>query len=137
VLAAGFRSRGLARVFAEGWGERAREFQLQAVAGSIEQIDRVDVEISHAIVVLGRVQDARVSEADRERWWRRFGVPVFEQIIGERGELLAAECEAHDGLHLVDEAGRSLGGELDESPCGCGRKSPRLKFEEKKIAAGR
>ena len=33
-----------------------------------------------------------------------FRVPVFEQVIGKSGKLLAAECEAHDGLHVASPA---------------------------------
>jgi hypothetical protein len=67
-----------------------------------------------------------LSAAERERLWRAFRVPIFEQIIGPDGELLAAECEAHDGLH-VEAAGFSWDAyRMERAPCGCGRKTPRL-----------
>jgi hypothetical protein len=51
---------------------------------------------------------------------------VFEQIIGPNGELLAAECEAHDGLHIEVPGLRWDGYRVELAQCGCGRKTPRL-----------
>lgn len=92
-----------------------------------------------------------LSEATRELLWRTFQVPVFAQLVGPAGEVLAWECEAHDGLHM--EASRGVcefsSGELlvtslvslrrpalrlrtgltaavAEEPCPCGVSSPRL-----------
>jgi hypothetical protein len=53
-------------------------------------------------------------------------VPVFEQVIGKSGKLLAAECEAHDGLHVASLALSLHGEPVDDSPCPCGRKTPRI-----------
>jgi hypothetical protein len=67
-----------------------------------------------------------LAPVDREALWRAFHVPVFEQIIGARGQLLAAECEAHDGVHIRMEGVTAPGFALDESPCACGLKTSRL-----------
>ena len=68
----------------------------------------------------------RLTENDRESLWRDFRLPVFEQIIGPSGDLLAAECEAHDGLH-VESSDLPLEREtVDRSPCPCGRTTPRI-----------
>lgn len=92
---------------------------------------------------------------DRDLFWRTFQVPVFEQFRGFQGELLAAECDCHDGMHIEEDAaaweqrmdGRDellvtstgnlrypvlrlatgLRGRLDRSPCPCGRTAPRLR----------
>ena len=140
VLMAGFRASKTVRVFEQGWCAAARAFAPQAIAGTLAQVEMADAEITHAIVIVGRLKDARLSEADRERLWRRFHVPVFEQIVGERCELLAAECEAHAGLHIEStiEPGALAGiAEIDAAPCGCGRKTPRLKTGGKSVAARR
>lgn len=90
---------------------------------------------------------------DRDRFWQAFRVPVFEQYRGFSHELLAWECEAHDGLHvagdnvIVENAARTgellitclacdeyalfrLGSEMTarivKTPCGCGVDTPRL-----------
>ncbi len=67
-----------------------------------------------------------MTEADRENLWSAFRVPVFEQVIGKSGKLLAAECEAHDGLHIASPALPLHRESLDDSPCPCGRKTPRI-----------
>ena len=70
------------------------------------------------VTVHSRVDRGLLREADRDSLWRAFELPVFEQIRGLDGELLAWECEAHTGLHLhaehaVAEApGNGGGGEL-------------------------
>jgi hypothetical protein len=132
VLIPGFRSHGSVRAFAEGWCEEAAKFAPQALAGTLEQLDAFVATASlpsHAIVVLGRWEDARVSEADRERLWKRFRVPVFEQIVGRHGVLLAAECEAHHGLHIESKIIGARWREthrIDESKCACGRTTARI-----------
>ncbi|HEY2843313.1 MAG TPA: hypothetical protein VGJ09_06670 [Bryobacteraceae bacterium] len=83
-------------------------------------------EFTHAVIVLACPGDPLLPDSDRALLWRAFRVPVFEQIVGPRGALLAAECEAHNGLH-VEAPGMSWDGyRLELAPCGCGRKSPRL-----------
>jgi hypothetical protein len=132
VLIPGIRSRGLARVFADGaegmLGE-VLKFEPQAMAGTLAQLEAMaaaGITLSHAVVVMGRWEDVRVTEADRERLWSRFRVPVFEQIIAEDGSLLAAECEAHDGLHIESDALRVDARDVNGSACACGRMTPRL-----------
>jgi hypothetical protein len=136
VLAACFRQPRLrtnypVRVFPRGWSEEVSAFAPAAVAASREQLlrlaaaDRPPV-FTHAVIALASPGDPMLSAAERERLWRAFRVPVFEQIIGPDGKLLAAECEAHDGLH-IEAPGLSWGGyRMEMSPCGCGRKTPRL-----------
>ena len=82
--------------------------------------------LTHAVIVLEHPGDALLSAGERERLWRAFRVPVFEQIIGPRGKLLAAECEAHDGLHVESPGLSCEGYRLELAVCGCGRKTPRL-----------
>jgi hypothetical protein len=82
--------------------------------------------ITHALIVLARPGAARLTEEQRDCLWQTFHVPVFEQIIGKSGELMAAECEAHDGLH-VESARLPIENEYVEAgPCPCGRKTPRI-----------
>ncbi|MFN0165953.1 MAG: hypothetical protein ACKV22_05925 [Bryobacteraceae bacterium] len=46
---------------------------------------------------------AFLAATDRDLLWQVFRVPVFEQYLGFDGRLVAWECEAHDGLHVVPE----------------------------------
>jgi hypothetical protein len=136
VLAACFRQSRLrpnypVRVFPDGWSEEVSAFAPAAIAAPREQLlglaaaDR-PVALTHAVIVLETRGDPLLSTAERAWLWRAFRVPVFEQIIGPDGELLAAECEAHEGLH-IEIPGLSWDGyKLELSSCGCGRKTPRL-----------
>jgi hypothetical protein len=129
VLMPGFRSKGSVRVFAEGWCAAAARYDPQAIAGTLAQFEAIAAtrfSPTHALIVLGRWEDARVTEADRDLLWTRFGVPLFEQIMADDSSLLAAECEAHQGLHILGGLDRAMAsGVIDESPCACGQASPR------------
>ena len=118
------------RIFAEGWGPEASAFAPAALVATFEQLCSLDRQsvpsLTHALIVLGRPGSDRLSEEDRDRLWKAFRVPVFEQVIGTSGELLAAECEAHDGLHLESPRLPLDDEYLDASPCPCGRKTPRI-----------
>jgi hypothetical protein len=136
VLAACFRQARFPvnapiRVFPQGWSQEAAAFAPAAVAATREQlvglaaVERPPL-ITHAVIVLQGFGDRPLAPDERELLWRAFRVPVFQQIIGPRGELLAAECEAHDGLHVETHGLAWEGYGLDSTPCGCGRKTPRL-----------
>lgn len=55
-----------------------------------------------AVFVITQVGAPVLAEADREILWRAFLLPVFELCVDNKGKLIAAECEAHDGWHLAD-----------------------------------
>ncbi len=118
------------RIFSGGWGPDAAAFEPAAIAGTYEQLRALDLRsapsLTHALIVLSRPGEGRLTEENRDRLWRTFGVPVFEQIVGRSGELLAAECEAHDGLHIESPHLRVGHEYVDASPCPCGRKTPRF-----------
>ena len=130
VLGPWFREAGTVRVFRRGWNQESSRFAPQAIAGTWRQLQELAqnraAQPTHAVIVIARAGMPLLSHADREQLWRAFQVPVFEQIVGVCGKLLAAECEAHDGLHLESEGVTAPGFLLDQSPCACGRKTPRL-----------
>jgi hypothetical protein len=126
VLVAGFEETRRVRVFPDGWGEAAERFEATSVAGplkALRQLARHEVELKHAIIVFTYEPGERLSDADRDWLWNMFGVPVFEQVFSEDHTLLAFECEAHEGLHVVKQAS---GWELDDLLCACGCKLPKL-----------
>jgi hypothetical protein len=127
------------RIFPHGWNVDAAAFAPAAVAGTIEQLNAVAREgipsLTHSIIILGRPEQHRMTDADREGLWSAFRVPVFEQVIGKSGKLLAAECEAHDGLHVASSDLPLHGESVDDSLCPCGRKSPRIAVTHRAIAA--
>ena len=144
VLVGGFRSRafrsgGQVRVFREGWSDEAAKFEPQAIAATLPQLDALagSVTLTHAVIVLRKQWEPGLNEAERDRLWRAFRVPAFEQIIAEDCKLLASECEAHDGLH-IESAKLAVGDhEIDRSVCPCGKTTPRLVGAERTEALRR
>lgn len=125
VLVPWFRPGGSLQVF-PGWTQEAQKFAPEAIAATLAQCEdlaRTGVpSLRHALVVLGRPGGPYLTENHREHFWSAFRVPVFEQIIAENGQVLAAECEAHDGLHVL---ATWMPENIDASACACGRKTPR------------
>ena len=79
---------------------------------------------AYGIVVFTGAGCGCLTEEDRDRVWRRWGVPVFEQMLGTDGSVAAEECDAHQGLHLRD--GIRWRGELMRDRCPCGVATPRI-----------
>ena len=138
VLSGGFRARGNIRVFPQGWCEESAVYRPAAIAGSKAQLTALlgvrPPSLTHAVIVVLRPGEKLVTENEREAFWRAFGVPLFEQIVDRSSRVLASECEAHDGLHIVDPGLdlKSLeleGYRLDATPCGCGKKTGRVRVE--------
>jgi hypothetical protein len=129
VLVGWFRERGNVRVFRHGWCEEAENFAPQVIAARWAQLETLIARglagPERTVVVLVRPREILPGVLERERLWRAFRVPVFVQIIGKRGELLAAECDAHDGLHVESQT-YTPEGPLEAAPCECGRTTPRL-----------
>jgi hypothetical protein len=81
-----------------------------------------------AIVVLTSLDDSPLTEDHRDLLWRAFGVPMFEQLRGGDGTVIARECEVHDGLHIEGSvAAFDLPGQVVSERCECGLETPRLK----------
>ncbi len=117
-------------MFAGGWSPEAARFAPAAIAATREQLLKLAedpaVRLTHAVIALARPGEILLTDADRDLLWRRFRVPVFEQIIGTDGEVLAAECEAHDGLHVEDSSREWAEFKVETAPCACGKSTPRL-----------
>ena len=73
---------------------------IRALAQSIEEGEIQWKPLRQALIVFNDVVRGPLSEADRDYFWKVFQVPIFEQFRGFAGELLAQECEAHEGMHL-------------------------------------
>ena len=124
------RKPGPVAVFPSGWCAEAAEFAPVAIAATREQLLKLAASdppaLAHALIVIHQPGEVFLTGEERERLWRAFRVPAFEQIIGPRGELLAAECEAHDGLHVEVSRLNWDQYRVETTPCACGRKTPRL-----------
>ncbi len=120
-------------------------FDLQRLAQTVRHGDIDLTTVDRAIFALTDSGSNPVSEKLREDLWRTFGVPLYELIVVPGCRLLASECEAHDGWHVqADASAYSIHGELvydvppvtrlhtgftgeiETSPCPCGRPTPRL-----------
>jgi len=129
ILRAGFQSSRSVRVFPEGWSDAARRFNPEAIAASLDDLLELarrhpEIELQSAVIVFTYDDSRCLTDADREMLWTAFGVPVFEQRLNTRNELLATECEAHTGLHVVGGNGSFP---LDTTPCPCGSDAPLLR----------
>jgi hypothetical protein len=165
VLASGFRAGRGVRVFPEPSRSKLIHFHPAVLAGPVGTLrhlaDAAEDQgapmprVSHGVVAFSGPHWAFLSDEARRLLWRVFEVPVFGQFLGLDGELLAWECEAHEGWHVreedaifdTDEGGgdpellvtslaslhrplirvaTGLSGRLERSACGCGRTCLRL-----------
>jgi hypothetical protein len=126
ILAPGFQETKLVRVFPAGWNEEAARFNPSSIAGPAERLrplSKLGLKLRHAVIAFTYDGQAGFSDDDRDLFWDSFGVPVFEQHLGPGNELLAMECEAHAGLHVMGDFGNLR---LDRNSCVCGNPAPRL-----------
>ncbi len=84
-----------------------------------------------AMVVFSSIGDGMISPHHRDQLWKAFGLPLFEQMRGWDGGIIASECEVHNGLHLEPDAASSfvdhgMAAELLAEHCDCGKETPRL-----------
>jgi hypothetical protein len=82
-----------------------------------------------AVLAFTGSRHGKLTDLERDLFWRVFRAPVFEQFHGPNGRLVAMECQAHAGLHLFGKnpAADGLNTAVDATLCGCGAISPRLK----------
>jgi len=126
ILAPGFQETKLSRVFPAGWNEAADRFQPTSIAGppgQLRRLAREGVRPQHSVVAFSYDGQEGLTASDRELFWKTFGVPVFEQLLSASNELIAMECDAHEGLHLV---GDFQGLKAGISTCPCGNPAPRM-----------
>jgi hypothetical protein len=120
VLVPGFRLRRGMLFFDEQHRADVARWKPQAVAGFLDQIMHIQAAPTHAIVAFSS-PGCPLTDADRDRLWRRFHVPIFEQIIAADRRLLAYECEAHSALHVVCPPEEVPAGEVRRGRCRCGK----------------
>jgi len=68
-----------------------------------------------------------LSPSERDILWELFEVPAYVLMLDDRGRVVAYECEAHSGLHLVSRLGETpFAAGIESSLCDCGRPGPRV-----------
>jgi len=126
VLAPGFQETKLIRVFPTGWNEEAAHFRPSSIAGPCEQLRQLtgeNLQLRHAVIALTYEGQSGLSDDDRDLFWDAFGVPVFEQRLGPGNELVAMECDAHAGLHVMGDYNSAR---ENRHSCACGNPAPLL-----------
>ncbi len=109
ILAPGFRQTATIKCFDPSDYNRIGKFKPQALAAPISVLRNMASEgvkwpsVSNVLVAFTGVAEGTLREEDRELLWQVYQVPVFEQFRGCDGHVIATECEAHDGLHVVSE----------------------------------
>jgi hypothetical protein len=83
---------------------------------------------THTVIAISQ-RPGQLSEAVRDSVWRDWGVPVLEQVMNQRGRVVASECLNRLGWHLTQEA------ELDHATCPCGSRQPLILRPEELPAA--
>ncbi|MEK7408593.1 MAG: hypothetical protein AAB225_26275 [Acidobacteriota bacterium] len=161
VLMNGFRPSLHVRALPNGLGRLLAWSQPEALAGPLEKLCLVAAAVeagqlslrslNRAVIVLTQLGKAGLGEQDREMLWQTFQVPVFEYLLGFANELLAWECDAHQGLHvlsseavferrgtrllctsLVDlsypvlRLATGVTASLEDGACACGEPGPRM-----------
>ena len=74
-----------------------------SVGCAVRELDSREASSFRALFVRTGLDEGLLTPLDRDTLWQRYGLPMFEHLIGMDGELLAFECETHDGLHIVEE----------------------------------
>jgi hypothetical protein len=174
VLMPGFEQTKSVKVLPADWRLLTR-FRPEALAASVGVLRMLAKAIDNGrgrlpslqcamIAFTGPWSDGLLHEADRELFWRIFQVPVFEQHLGPDGRVVAWECEAHLGLHLlptravIEDSDQhqllitsltdlrrpavrlrtQLAGSIANGDCPCGERSPKLlelRNEREELAA--
>jgi len=113
ILMANFKPASGIKVITQNWSEGLKRFGasalaapvkvLRSIAEAVEAGEQDPPLLGHFVVSFTGGNEGELSEDDRERFWRVFRVPLFEQRVGFDGRVIAHECEAHDGLHIMPE----------------------------------
>lgn len=162
VLMPGFEQTSAVKTFAQNWTQDLKRLGASALAAPVcvlrEMAATIELgqqemhALKHFVVSFTGGDHGELREEDRERFWRVFQVPVFEQRVGFDGRVVAHECEAHDGLHIVPESaafeetaesellmtsltdlryptlrvGTHMTRSIEHECCACGNAAPRL-----------
>jgi hypothetical protein len=139
----GFEQSSKVRIFADSRGKRLKRFGATALAAPVSKLRELAAAIEsgrdeirplrHFLVSFTGTDHGEIHEEDRERFWRVFQVPVFEQRLGFDGRMIAYECEAHHGLHIETDlryptlrVGTRMTARIQHDCCDCGNASARV-----------
>lgn len=135
ILDARFRLSGGMRIFGSSDLQSLIDYEPEALVAPSETVLMLAARkldgsfhlpsLQFAILALSSL-NGPLTTGQRDDLWTAFGVPVFEQLVGSDGKILARECEVHDGLHFEGSLPSGVSGEIITEQCECGLESPRL-----------
>ncbi len=109
--------------------------------------------VDTALYCLTNLGERPLTGGLRDEFWDVVGLPLFELFVGGDGQVLARECEAHEGWHVNENAaefcklagephlvvtrkghsgqrfepmGAGFAGDITNELCACGLETPRL-----------
>jgi hypothetical protein len=113
ILMPGFEQTSGVKVMAQNWSKNLKRFGASALAAPLTVLRELSAAVEsgqqempglrHFVIPFTGGEQGELKEEDRERFWRVFQVPLFEQRLGFDGRVIAYECEAHSGLHILPE----------------------------------
>ena len=113
ILMPGFQQTSGVKVMTQNWGKNLKRFGASALAAPLTVLRELAAAVEsgqqeirglqHFVIPFTGGEQGELDEEDRERFWRVFQVPLFEQRLGFDGRVIAYECEAHTGLHILPE----------------------------------
>ena len=95
--------------------------------------------VDTAVFIATGLGSQAIGDVERVVLWQAFGVPAYELLLSSAGQLMACECEAHEGWHLEARILRQRlpdGTRIETALCACGRKEPRIVAAENSHLAG-
>ena len=110
---------------------RVARIDTQALAAPVETLRKLALSSSpprpaRAVYVWSSAGGGPVTPGDRDLFWRVFQVPVFEQLLSSTGGVLAEECHAHEGMHVLCRMEDLPPCHVTHEPCECGRPGARI-----------
>ena len=101
-----------------------------ALCGGCEELflaAAAGVRVRRAVFPLRLPAEPFLSPLERDTLWDRFKVPIYALLLDGHGRLIGYECEAQQGIHLVEDyAPGLLFGRIESAACECGRPGVRL-----------
>jgi len=162
ILASGFQQTSGVKMIGGNWSQGLKRFGASALAAPLMVLRELAIAVEtgeqeinglkHFVIPFTGGEQGELREEDRERFWRVFQVPLFEQRLGFDGRVIAYECEAHSGMHILPEraafeetansellltsltdlrhptlrVGTRTSGTIQHECCDCGNATPRL-----------
>lgn len=94
-------------------------------------------ELSSPLLVFSSPEKGPLTSFQHDQLWAWFGLPIYEQIRGAAGQLLAESCDAHGDFHLRTHDPSPLSLEPAGQPCFCGRTDPTFRIHPARCYAGK